>query len=42
MYLGLCVHTYHVRNNYVLYIVAMQVYFSNSVGQMLCVASYYE
>jgi len=25
---GLCIPTYHVHNNYVTYIVAMQLYFS--------------
>jgi len=28
VYIHLCVRTYHVRNNYVTYIVAMQSYFS--------------
>jgi len=37
-----CVRTYHVHNNYVKYIVAMQLYFSRlqtdalSTGELLC------
>jgi len=27
LYIYMCVHTYHVRNNYVTYIVAMRPYF---------------
>ena len=39
----LCVRTYHVRNNYVTYIVAMRpntlVDFSNLIRRLLCVAA---
>ena len=34
IYIYMCVHTCHVRNNYVTYIVAMQPYFSR-LGQIL-------
>jgi len=41
VYLGLCICTYHVRNNYVTYIVAMQFYFSQlrQFGWLLCEAT---
>jgi len=35
IYICMCVRTYHVRNNYVTYIVAMRPYFS----RLLCVAA---
>jgi len=35
IYICMCVRTYHVHNNYVTYIVAMQPYFS----RLLCVAA---
>ena len=35
MYVCMCICTYHVRNNYVMYIVAMRPYFS----RLLCVAA---
>jgi len=37
----LCVHTYHVRNNYVTYIVAMRPYLSRlrQFRRLLCVAA---
>jgi len=37
----LCVRTYHVRNNYVTYIVAMRPYFSRlrQFRRLLCVAA---
>ena len=40
-YVYLCVHTYHVRNNYVTYIVAMRPYFSRlrQFRRLLCVAA---
>jgi len=40
----MCIHTYHVRNNYVTYIVAMRPYFSRlrQFRRLLCVASCYE
>jgi len=39
----MCVRTYHVRNNYVTYIVAMQPYFSQlwQFRLLLCVAVYH-
>ena len=41
IYLGLCVPTYHMHNNYVTYIVAMRVYFNQiwQFGWLLCVAT---
>jgi len=41
IYICLCVRTYHVRNNYVTYIVAMRPYFSQlrQFRQLLCVAA---
>jgi len=38
---ALCVRTYHVRNNYVTYIVAMRPYFSRlwQFRRLLCVAA---
>jgi len=40
----ICVHTYHVYNNYITYIVAMRSYFSRlrQFRQLLCVYSCYE
>ena len=43
VYIYLCVCTYHVRNNYVTYIVAMRPYFSrlcdSALRRLLCVAA---
>ena len=41
VYIYLCVRTYHVRNNYVTYIVAMRPYFSRlrQFRRLLCVAA---
>ena len=41
IYICMCVHTYHVHNNYVTYIVAMQPYFSRlrQFRRLLCVAA---
>jgi len=43
IYLGLCVPTYHMHNNYVMYIVAMRVYFNQILllRWLLFVAMYY-
>ena len=40
-YIYLCIHTYHVHNNYVTYIVALQPYFSRvwQFRRLLCVAA---
>jgi len=40
LYIYMCVRTYHVRNNYVTYIVAMRPYFSRlrQFRRLLCVA----
>jgi len=35
----MCIRTYHVRNNYVKYIVAMRPYFSRLQQLLLCVAA---
>ena len=43
IYICMCVRTYHVRNNYVTYIVAMRPYFSRrrlrQFRRLLCVAA---
>ena len=41
LYIYMCIRTYHVRNNYVRYIVAMRPYFSRlqQFRQLLCVAA---
>jgi len=41
IYIYMCVHTYHVHNNYVTYIVAMRPYFSQlrQFRRLFCVAA---
>ena len=41
IYIYMCIRTYHVRNNYITYIVAMQPYFSRlrQFRWLLCVAA---
>jgi len=39
VYIYLCIRTYHVRNNYVTYIVAMRPYFCSASARLLCVAT---
>jgi len=43
IYICMCVRTYHVRNNYIMYIVAMRPYFNFSrlrqFRRLLCVAA---